>query len=91
MKRNCHEIAPIVGRIKKITGQMQGVGRMLENNRECPDILHTISSIHSALRSLEALLVEDHVRHCVSDAASDPDQLERRLTEIITLYKRRLS
>jgi DNA-binding FrmR family transcriptional regulator len=91
MKRECHQMAPILGRVKKITGQMQGVGRMIEDNRECPDILHTISSIHSALRSLEAVLLEDHVRHCVGDAASDPEQLERRLGEIIALYKRRLA
>jgi DNA-binding FrmR family transcriptional regulator len=40
---------------------------------------------------LEAVLLEDHVRHCVGDAASDPEQLERRLGEIISLYKRRLA
>jgi len=91
MQRANQQLAPLLGRVKKITGQVQGVGRMIESNRECPEILHTISSIHSALRSLEALLLADHVRHCVSDAAADPDQLERRLEEIITLYKRRLA
>ena len=91
MKRDCHQAKPLIGRIRKITGQIQGVGRMIEENRECPDILHTISSIHSALRSLEAKLLEDHVRHCVTDAAVDSAQLDRRLEEIIALYKRRLA
>lgn len=80
-----------MGRVRKITGQIQGVGRMIEGNRECPEILHTISSIHSALRSLEAKLLEDHIRHCVTDAATDSAQLDRRLEEIIALYKRRLA
>lgn len=91
MERECHQTKPLVGRINKISGQVQGVGRMIEENRECPEILHTISAIHSALRSLEAKLLEDHVRHCVSDAATDPARLERRLEEIIALYKRRLA
>lgn len=91
MKRDADQSAPLLARVKKITGQVKGVGRMIEDDRECPEILHTISSIHSALRSLEALLLEDHVRHCVCDAVGDPDQLERRLEEIITLYKRRLA
>ncbi len=91
MQRDTQQSAPLLGRVRKITGQVQGIGRMIESNRECPDILHTISSVHSALRSLEALLLEDHVRHCVTDAAADPDRLERRLEEIVTLYKRRLA
>ena len=91
MQRECHQTKPLLGRINKISGQVLGVGRMIEENRECPEILHTISAIHSALRSLEAKLLEDHVRHCVSDAASDPDRLDQRLEEIIALYKRRLA
>jgi DNA-binding FrmR family transcriptional regulator len=91
MQRDCHQTKPLSARIKKIVGQVQGVGRMIEENRECPEILHTISSIHSALRSLEAMLLEDHVRHCVTDAATKPALLEQRLDEIIALYKRRLA
>lgn len=91
MKRECHQSAPLLGRINKIVGQLQGVGRMIGDNRECPEILNTISAIHSALRGLEASLLEDHVRHCVTDAATDPDRLEQRLEEIIALYKRRLA
>ena len=91
MQRDQQQSAPLLGRVRKITGQIQGIGRMIEDDRECPEILHTISSIHSALRSLEALLLEEHVRHCVCDAAGDPAQLDRRLEEIVTLYKRRLA
>ena len=64
---------------------------MIEEDRECPEVLNTISAVHSALRALEAKLLEDHVRHCVCDAAADPKQLETRLEEMVTLYKRRLS
>ena len=91
MQRDCHQTKPLSARIKKIAGQVQGVGRMIEENRECPEILHTISAIHSALRSLEALLLEDHVRHCVTDAATDSAMLNKRLDEIVALYKRRLA
>lgn len=91
MKRDEQQSSPLLARVRKIGGQVKGVGKMIEDNRECPDILHTISSIHSALRGLEALLLEDHVRHCVCDATGDPERLERRLEEIISLYKRRLA
>lgn len=91
MKRDAKARAPLTNRVKRIVGQVQGVGRMIEEDRECPEVLNTISAVHSALRALEAKLLEDHVRHCVSDAAKDPKRLESRLEEMINLYKRRLS
>jgi len=91
MQRDCHETAPLLKRVNKISGQVQGIGRMISENRECPEILHTITAVHAALRSLEAKLLADHVRHCVHDAASDAAMLDRRLGEIVDLYKRRLS
>ena len=91
MERNCHESAPLLGRVNRIAGQVQGIGRMITENRDCPEILHTISAVHSALRGLEAKLLEDHVRHCVTEAATEPAQLDRRMDELIALYKRRLA
>ena len=90
MKRCETETAPLLRRVNKIAGQVQGIGRMISENRECPDILHTITAVHSALRGLEAKLLEDHVRHCVHNAVEKPKLLDQRLDELITLYKRRL-
>ena len=64
---------------------------MIAENRDCPLILHTISAVHAALRGLEAKLLEDHVRDCVTDAAGAPARREERLEELIQLYRRRLS
>lgn len=91
MKRTQQESKPLIDRVNRIVGQAQGIGRMIEEDRDCPEILHTISAVHSALRGLEAKLLEDHVRHCVTEAATDPEQLDRRMEELIKLYKRRLA
>jgi DNA-binding FrmR family transcriptional regulator len=91
MERETAAKNPLANRVKRIAGQVQGIGRMIAEDRECPEILHTISAVHAALRGLEAALLEDHVRHCVCDAAKDPGRLEQRLEELIKLYRRRLS
>lgn len=91
MERDCCQRKPLTGRVNRIVGQVQGIGRMIEENRDCPEILHTISAVHAALRGLEAALLEDHVRHCVAEAAADPEQLDHRLEELVALYKRRLA
>jgi DNA-binding FrmR family transcriptional regulator len=91
VNRDCSQKSPLLTRVRKITGQTQGIARMIEEDRDCPEILNTITAIHAALRALEAKLLEDHIRHCVSDAAADSAKLDVRLEEIIALYKRRLS
>ena len=91
MKRDETSRKPLLTRVNRIAGQVQGVARMIEEDRDCAEVLNTISAIHSALRGLESTLLEDHVRHCVCDAAKDPKHLEQRLDEIVTLYKRRLA
>lgn len=91
MHRDASSSAPLLTRVRKISGQVDGIGRMIENNRECPEILNTISAIHAALRALEAKLLEDHIRHCVHDSIADPKLLDQRLEELISLYKRRLA
>jgi len=91
MKRDEAGRKPIISRVNRISGQMQGVAKMIEEDRDCTEVLNTISAIHAALRGLESMLLEDHVRHCVQAAAKDPKQLDKRLSEIVALYKRRLS
>lgn len=91
MQREEKAKSSLCNRVKRITGQVEGVGRMIDDDRDCVEILNTISAIHSALRGLEGKLLEDHVCNCVHDAAKDPAQLEKRLEELISLYRRRLS
>ncbi|WP_193212631.1 metal-sensitive transcriptional regulator [Luteolibacter marinus] len=91
MERDEGTKGPLVNRLKRIAGQVQGIGRMIEEDRDCVEILNTISAVHSALRGLEAKLLEDHVCHCVHDAAKDPARLEKRLEELINLYRRKLA
>lgn len=91
MKRETKRKAPLTNRVKRIVGQVQGIGRMIEEDRDCVEILNTVSAVHAALRALEGKLLEDHVCHCVTEAAKDPAELERRMGELIKLYRRKLS
>ena len=91
MKRDEAGRKPLLDRVRRIAGQVEGVGRMISEDRDCPEILQTISAVRAALRGLESKLLEDHVRHCVTEAAARPAKLEGRLEELIQIYRRRLS
>ena len=56
-------------RLRRIEGQARGLQRMVEEEQYCIDILTQISALTSALRNVGLGLIDDHMRHCVADAA----------------------
>lgn len=77
-------------RLKRIRGQIEGVERMISEGRYCLDIVNQIRSSMAALRSVENLVMERHVRHCVKDAIDTADRrlTESKVNELIELYRR---
>ena len=55
----------VLGRVKRIAGQIAGVQRMIEQERYCVDVLHQISAIRSALDALGVELLTNHLKTCV--------------------------
>ena len=72
----------IVKRLHRIEGQVRGIERMVDEDRYCIDILTQISALTSALEAVALGLLDDHLRHCVMDAAKlgGPDA-EAKITE----------
>ncbi len=62
-----------LARLRKIEGQVRGLQRMIEDDRWCPHIVTQISSVTGALQEVAIGLLNDHIRHCVIDAARDSD------------------
>ncbi len=58
-------------RLKRIEGQARGIHRMVEEEKYCIDILTQISALTSALEAVALGLLDDHLRHCVVDAARE--------------------
>ncbi len=63
------ERARYLARLKRIEGQARGIHRMVEEEQYCIDILTQISAVTKALESVALGLLEDHLKHCVLDAA----------------------
>ena len=58
-----------LSRLRRIEGQVRGIARMVEDEKYCIDILTQISAMKSALENLALGLMDDHLKHCVLDAA----------------------
>jgi len=61
-------------RLKRIEGQVRGIARMVDEDVYCIDILTQVSAVTRALQAVSIGLVEDHIGHCVVDAARESDE-----------------
>jgi DNA-binding FrmR family transcriptional regulator len=66
-------------RLRRIEGQVRGLQRMVEEDTYCIDVLTQVAAVTKALQAVSLGLLEDHVSHCVVDAArtSDADAQEK--------------
>lgn len=61
-------------RMRRIEGQVRGIARMIDEDVYCIDILTQVSAVTKALQAVSIGLVEDHLGHCVVDAARQSEQ-----------------
>jgi DNA-binding FrmR family transcriptional regulator len=74
--------AKYLARLKRIEGQARGIHRMVDEEQYCIDILTQISALTSALQGVAVGLLDDHLKHCVTDAArSGGEVAEAKLAE----------
>ena len=82
--------AAVLKRLSRIEGQVRGLGRMVEEDRYCIDIVTQISAVRAALRRAEEEILRDHVAHCVEHAiaSGDRDDQRQKIAEIIDVLGR---
>jgi CsoR family transcriptional regulator, copper-sensing transcriptional repressor len=74
--------AKYLARLKRIEGQARGIHRMVDEEQYCIDILTQISALTSALQGVAVGLLDDHLKHCVTDAVREGGAVaDARLTE----------
>jgi DNA-binding FrmR family transcriptional regulator len=59
----------VLSRLRRIEGQVRGLQRMVEKDSYCIDVLTQVSAATRALQAVALELLEDHLAHCVADAA----------------------
>jgi CsoR family transcriptional regulator, copper-sensing transcriptional repressor len=79
----------VLARLKRIEGQIRGLSKMVENETYCIDVLTQITAASNGLKKVAIVLLDDHIRHCVSDAeeGSDKDMVREATLAIERLVK----
>jgi len=69
-------------RLRRIEGQIRGLQRMVDNDVYCIDILTQVSAATRALQAVSLALLDEHLRHCVSQAINDGGSVaDQKITE----------
>jgi DNA-binding FrmR family transcriptional regulator len=76
-------------RLRRIEGQARGIARMVDEEQYCIDILTQISAMTKALHAVSLGLVEEHLSHCVVDAARSSDaEAQQKVNEAVEAITR---
>ena len=63
--RREQELKTLKNRISRMVGQLNGIGKMLDDNRYCGEILTQVAAVESALQSFAYLILQEHMETCV--------------------------
>ncbi len=76
----------VVDRLSRIEGHIRGIKKMVEEDRDCPELLHQIAAVKAALNKTGELILEDHIESCLIDAVrqGSTEEYVKNLKEAIT-------
>ena len=80
----------LLNRLNRVEGQVRGIGRMVEEDRYCIDVLTQIRAVRAALAKVESEMLKAHLDHCIESAILSGDTIEQRkkASELIELLER---
>lgn len=63
----------VLNRMSRIIGHMQSIKRMVEEGRDCSEVLIQLSAVKAAINSTGKVILQDHIEHCLVDAIESGD------------------
>jgi DNA-binding FrmR family transcriptional regulator len=81
--------AQLLRRLSRIEGQVRGIGRMIEREEYCVDILQQTAALRAAIDAVSIMVLEDHVQGCVRTAA-ERGEADRYVDEVLDVVRRTL-
>lgn len=64
----------VMNRISKAIGHLEAINRMIENGRDCSEVLIQLSAVKAAINNTGKVILQDHISHCIIDAVENNDK-----------------
>ncbi len=77
----------LIHRINRLVGHLQGVGRMINDNRSCAEVIHQLSACEAATAKLKRAIADDHIKNCLLSGIGDKeDEIKEELFSLLKKY-----
>jgi|HubBroStandDraft_6_1064221.scaffolds.fasta_scaffold3765286_1 DNA-binding FrmR family transcriptional regulator len=74
-------------RVRKISGQLAAIERMIDQDTDCPEVLNQVVSARKGLKSFAEVIIRQHADHCINEAADQPEA-HRKLRKLLVVLER---
>ena len=64
----------VLNRLSRAIGHLQSVRKMVEDGRDCSEVLIQIAAVRSAINNIGKVILQDHIQHCLVDAVENDDE-----------------
>ena len=64
----------VLNRLSRAIGHLESVKKMVENGRDCSEVLIQIAAVRSAINNIGKVILQDHIQHCIVDAVEHDDE-----------------
>ena len=78
----------LIARINRIEGQVRGIKKMVEEDRDCLQVLKQVAAASGAMRSLGSVILENHLRGCVATAIQHQNNESELITDVIEIFNK---
>ncbi|MGM9988930.1 MAG: metal-sensitive transcriptional regulator [Bacillaceae bacterium] len=78
----------IKNRVKRIEGQLRGILKMMEDEKECKDVITQLSAVRSAVDRTVGVVVSSNLIDCVLEAGNDEENTDQLIKEAVNLLVR---
>lgn len=88
--KQCMDSENLHRRLKKISGQIAAIDRMIDEDVPCEDIIVQINAVKSAVHKVGQIIMEGHIQHCVRDGIEhgDADKIIAEFTKVIEQFSK---
>ncbi len=84
-----HDKNALLRRLRRMEGQVRGLQQMVEDDRYCLDVVQQINALSAAAREVALIVLEDHLKGCITDAIKDDDG-DAAIKEMVTVLGKAL-
>lgn len=75
----------VIHRLRRTEGQIRGIQKMIEDEKECIEVITQLSAVRSSIDRVMGMIVAENLKNCFVSPDDDPEEQEKKLTQAINM------